>query len=96
MPRDRSGVHSSLRTRLQRPEDKHHRRGDEGPESGLGHEERLPATRLSAGSGFRKETIGGMRRNGRDALIPDVRATLIGPLGSTRSGPFGINPENVA
>jgi len=28
---------------------------------------RLAATRLSVGSGFRKETIVGMRRNGRDA-----------------------------
>jgi hypothetical protein len=33
----------------------------------LGHEERFPPTRLSAGYGFRKETIAGMRRNGRDA-----------------------------
>jgi hypothetical protein len=35
--------------------------------SQLGHEERFPPTRLSAGCGFRKETIAGMRRNGRDA-----------------------------
>ena len=34
---------------------------------GNGQEERFPPTRLSAGCGFRKETIGGMRRNGRDA-----------------------------
>jgi hypothetical protein len=33
----------------------------------LGHEERFPPTRLSAGRGFRKETIAGMRGNGRDA-----------------------------
>jgi len=33
----------------------------------LGQEERFPPTRLSAGCGFRKETIAGMRRNGRDA-----------------------------
>jgi hypothetical protein len=33
----------------------------------LEHEERFPPTRLSAGCGFRKETIAGMRRNGRDA-----------------------------
>jgi hypothetical protein len=38
--------------------------------SGVGHEERFPPTRLSAGCGFRKETIAGMRRNGRDAPIP--------------------------
>ena len=34
-----------------------------------GHEERFPPTRLNAGCGFRKETIVGMRRNGRDAPI---------------------------
>jgi hypothetical protein len=38
-----------------------------------GHEERIPPTRLSVGCGFRKETIAGMRRNGRDAPIPVVR-----------------------
>jgi len=32
--------------------------------SAMGHEERFPPTRLSAGYGFRKETIGGMRRTG--------------------------------
>jgi hypothetical protein len=37
-----------------------------------GHEERFPQTRMSAGCGFRKETIVGMRRNGRDAPIPVV------------------------
>ena len=42
--------------------------------SAQGHEERFPLTRLSAGYGFRKETIAGMRRNGRDAPIPDLRA----------------------
>jgi hypothetical protein len=36
----------------------------------MGHEERFPPTRLSAGCGFRKETVAGMRRNGRDAPIP--------------------------
>ena len=35
--------------------------------AGLGHEERFPSPRLSAGCGFRKETIAGTRRNGRDA-----------------------------
>ena len=34
-----------------------------------GHEERLPPTRLSAGYGFRKETIAGMRHNELDAPI---------------------------
>jgi hypothetical protein len=33
----------------------------------FGHEERFPPTRLSAGCGFRKETIAGIRGNGRDA-----------------------------
>jgi hypothetical protein len=33
----------------------------------VGHEERFPMTWLSAGYGFRKETIAGMHRNGRDA-----------------------------
>jgi len=42
--------------------------------TGMAHEERFPLTRLSAGYGFRKETIAGMRRNGRDAPIPDLRA----------------------
>jgi hypothetical protein len=40
--------------------------------SASGHEERFPPTRLSAGCGFRKETIAGMHRNGRDAPIADV------------------------
>src|SRR6516164_9147684 len=37
-----------------------------------GHEERFPPTKLSAGCGFRKETIAGICRNGRDAPIPDA------------------------
>jgi hypothetical protein len=37
-----------------------------------GHEERFPPTRLSAGCGFRKETIAGMRRNERDAPEADL------------------------
>jgi hypothetical protein len=41
----------------------------------MGHEERFPPTRLSAGCGFRKETIAGMRRNGRDAPIADLHST---------------------
>jgi hypothetical protein len=35
--------------------------------TGKRQEERFPPTRLSAGYGFRKETLAGMRRNGRDA-----------------------------
>ena len=46
------------------------RREDE--KSALGHEERLPPTRLSAGYGFRKETIAGVRHNERDAPIPNA------------------------
>src|SRR4051794_19041282 len=52
----------------------------------FGHEERFPPTRLSAGSGFRKETIAGMRRNGRDAPIPDSPALAPERGGSTRGG----------
>src|SRR5262245_52943585 len=33
----------------------------------MGHQERFPPTRPSASCGFRKETIAGMRRNGRNA-----------------------------
>jgi len=45
--------------------------------TGMGHEERFPATRLSAGYGFRKETLAGTRRNGRDAPIPDFPALAL-------------------
>jgi hypothetical protein len=38
-----------------------------GRMTAVGHEERFPPTRLSAGYGFRKETIAGVRHNGRDA-----------------------------
>ena len=41
--------------------------------TGMGHEERFPPPRLSAGYGFRKETIAGTRRNGRDAPIRVIR-----------------------
>jgi hypothetical protein len=53
--------------------------------AGMGHEERFPQTRMSAGCGFRKETIVGMRRNGRDAPLPAVRAAAIKPLESAPS-----------
>ena len=52
----------------------------------MGHEERFPPTRLSAGCGFRKETIAGMRRNERDAPIPAVCLIEIEPRSSTHSG----------
>jgi len=38
-----------------------------------GHEERFPPTKLSACCGFRKETIAGMCRNGRDARDLAIR-----------------------
>jgi hypothetical protein len=53
--------------------------------SAPGHEEPFPPTGLSAGCGFRKETIAGMRRNGRDAPIPDLPALAPERGGSTRS-----------
>jgi hypothetical protein len=46
----------------------------------MGHEERFPPTRLSAGCAFRKETIAGMRRNGRDSRSRhDDRSAEIDP-----------------
>jgi hypothetical protein len=45
--------------------------------AGMGHEERFQPTRLSTGYGFRKETIAGVRDNGRDAPISDLLATAI-------------------
>ena len=41
----------------------------------VGQEEPFPPPRLSAGYAFRKETIAGMRRNGRDAPIAVIRAS---------------------
>ena len=52
-----------------------------------GYEERFLPTRLSAGGGFRKETIAGTRRNGRDAPIPAGREAEIERQGSTQTGP---------
>src|SRR5271155_2440063 len=45
-----------------------------------GHEERFPSTRLSAGYGFRKETIAGVRHNGRDAPKPVLSETALGAI----------------
>jgi hypothetical protein len=53
--------------------------------SATGHKDQFPRPRLSAGYGFRKETIAGMRGNGRDAPIPDLPALAPEP----RSGEFG-------
>ena len=49
--------------------------------AGMGHEERFPQTRMSAGCGFRKETIVGMRRNGRDAPTADFLSLHIDNTG---------------
>jgi hypothetical protein len=38
----------------------------------LGHQERFPPRRLNAGCWFRKETIAGMRANGRDAMEAEI------------------------
>ena len=54
----------------------------------MGHEERFPPTRLSAGCGFRKETIVGMRRDGRDAPIADFPALTPKRGGSDPEPPF--------
>ena len=53
----------------------------------LGHEERFPPPRLSAGYRFGKETIAGMRRNGRDA--PPIAAIPPTVIGTPGSGPKG-------
>ena len=55
-----------------------------------GHEERFPPTRLSAGCGFRKETIAGMRRNERDAPNAVIPRDVDRPVGHSipaRSAP---------
>src|SRR5437879_12389389 len=54
--------------------------------SAKGHEERFPPPRLNAGSAFRKETIAGTRRNGRDAPFPAIASALHRQEGSTDSG----------
>jgi hypothetical protein len=52
----------------------------------MGHEERFPPRRLSGRCGFRKETIAGMRRNGRDAPKAAIRA----PRGSHRKDELAV------
>jgi hypothetical protein len=59
----------------------------------MGHEERLPPTRLSAGYGFRKETIAGVRHNERDAPIPAIRVDTIDRLKSGRLSDAGPIPS---
>jgi hypothetical protein len=53
----------------------------------MGQEERFPPTRLSAGCGFRKETIAGMRRNGRDAPTAAIRQAVGNQPNSALSSP---------
>jgi hypothetical protein len=59
----------------------------------MGHEERFPPTRPSAGYRFRKETIAGMRRNGRDAPI-----AVIGPpqMSALRASPGKGWPRRIS
>jgi hypothetical protein len=45
-----------------------------------GHEDQFPSTRLSAGYGFRKETIAGGGRNERDAPTVDIPEPLAAGL----------------
>src|SRR5215831_11158990 len=52
-----------------------------------------PLIGLSAGCGFRKETIAGIRGNERDAPTAVVRGTAIGPPESTLSGPLAKGHE---
>src|SRR5262245_56391982 len=59
--------------------------------SGSGHEEWFPPTRLSAGYGFRKETIAGVRRNGREAPMPAARAIVIELAASNPKLPFAAH-----
>jgi hypothetical protein len=66
-----------------------------GAKVSVGYEERFLPTSLSAGCGFRKETIAGMRRNGRDAPIPDLRGAAIEPLESTHCRPSSARQRMV-
>jgi len=52
----------------------------------LGHEERFPPPGLSAGCGFRKETVAGLRRNGRVAPITAVPAIAAIPSRQNEGG----------
>ena len=60
------------------------------------HEERFPPTKLSVGCGVRKETIAGMRRNGRDAPIPDLPALASEQGGSTPKPSFAARETSAA
>jgi hypothetical protein len=51
----------------------------------MGHEDAFPQPRLSARCRFRKKTITGMPRNGRDAPKPGVRLSWVERVKPTRS-----------
>ena len=54
----------------------------------MGHEEWFPPPRLSAGCGFRKETIAGMLCNGEGAPIPAICGSPVEPRSSTIKSNF--------
>jgi hypothetical protein len=56
----------------------------------VGHEDQFPPTRLSAGCGFRKETIAGMRRNGRDGADSGRSSSNIATLDVISGGRFEL------
>jgi hypothetical protein len=71
--------------------------------SAVGHEYAFPPHRPNAGYGFRKETIAGMRRNGREAPIADppavasereVRVKAVVRLGQDIGRPCRVGPGN--
>jgi hypothetical protein len=64
----------------------------------MGHEERFPPTKLSAGCGFRKETITGIHRYGRDAFDVPVRgeASLFVSASSSVGRPVGLPKSSAA
>ena len=55
----------------------------------MGHEARFPPTRLSAGFGFREETIARTRRKDKVAPTTDLPALTSERAGSTQTGPSG-------
>jgi hypothetical protein len=60
----------------------------------MGHEDAFAPPRLSAGCGFRKETIAGTRRKGRDAPITALCA--MDRAASIKGGPWsaiGLPPH---
>jgi len=61
----------------------------------MGHEERFPPTRLSAGCGFRKETIAGSRGNERDAPIAVLLCSHAEWRGSTLTRPSRRRQQTV-